>query len=559
MAFIEFDIERDQSQMIADALDAIKTQFPAWVANEAHLEVALIEELARIASEATQAAGVVPEGIFREFGRELIQVAPIDGTLAGALVTITAVDNAGYVLPIGSKIGYRLTGDELRIFETTAEAVIAAGATQALNVPIKAIEVGTAYNAIASGSNYEMVDQVAWVLTVVSTSASSGGVDAETDQQYIDRLSEELTLMGPKPVHASEFAILARRTAGVYRATAIDGYDPTGNRMTANQSSLETDGTGWAAETNCAVTRSLDFSADGAASLRPRSAAAGDMAAVTPTGVNGFAVTPSEKYTARGEMRQGATARSWRLEISWYNAGGGLLSTSVGSNVAEAANAFTVASLTATAPASAAFAAVRAVVLATGAANEDHYLDRAAFRHGSDTTWKLGAGAGAQDDEERVVSVAGLDSAGVAIAAGVKTQLDTDLEAYRELNFDVHVIDPTATEVDVTTTVKAKEGVDATTLAANVKTAIEDYLNPAKWAGGTDRPPAWRNETVVRYLEIATVIENVEGVERITVTGGNFDLTVNAVRTDVTLFGKAPIPAPLGAGAGLSTVTVTVV
>jgi uncharacterized phage protein gp47/JayE len=64
-------------------------------------------------------------------------------------------------------------------------------------------------------------------LTVTLDAPTAGGVDAESDADYLDRLHELLTLLAPRPILPNDFAVLARTVAGVGRATAIDLYNPT--------------------------------------------------------------------------------------------------------------------------------------------------------------------------------------------------------------------------------------------------------------------------------------------------------------------------------------------
>jgi uncharacterized phage protein gp47/JayE len=55
---------------------------------------------------------------------------------------------------------------------------------------------------------------------------TTGGVDAELDADYLDRLSAELTLLAPRPILPNDFSLFAREIPGVARAVAIDLYDP---------------------------------------------------------------------------------------------------------------------------------------------------------------------------------------------------------------------------------------------------------------------------------------------------------------------------------------------
>lgn len=151
---------------------------------------------------------------------------------------------------------------------------------------------------------------------------------------------------------------------------------------------------------------------------------------------------------------------------------------------------------------------------------------------------------------ERAVAVAGVDSAGSALSPTVKTALAADLAAKREVNFLVSVIDPTTTTVNVTTTVAVATGADPNAVRAAVRAALQSFLSPAVWGGGGLNPPQWNLVTTVRYLDIATVIHNVAGVDHIVTLAIDSGGTPGAA--DLTLSGYAPLPA-----AGTFTVTTT--
>jgi hypothetical protein len=185
------------------------------------------------------------------------------------------------------------------------------------------------------------------------------------------------------------------------------------------------------------------------------------------------------------------------------------------------------------------------VNVATGAAAEVHYWDKMSVRHGSTTDWV--AGGTAATGNERMVTVFGQDESGAAISGALKTQLDTYLESLRETNFVVNVADPTFGVIDGDTTVKVVDGFDATTVHDAVVAALQDYFDSVKWGAPADGDPRdWNNTTVVRYLEVAQVINSVDGVDYITTTGGNYDLRIAInptalARADITLPGAAPV------------------
>lgn len=164
------------------------------------------------------------------------------------------------------------------------------------------------------------------------------------------------------------------------------------NLLTYNQSTLETDTTGWAALANCTVTQSQTQALDGLSSLRLASTASGDMSATTPTGLNGIAVLPSTQYTVLASFRSAVSARATKVQVFWYKANGTASTTpsSTSSTVNDTTSSWVQPLLTVTSPADAAFAAVVVFVTATGGATELHYVDQISLAPGAGTTWFRG-------------------------------------------------------------------------------------------------------------------------------------------------------------------------
>jgi len=72
----------------------------------------------------------------------------------------------------------------------------------------------------------DLLDPLDFVTVVTLNAVTTGGVDAETDDDYLNRLSAELTLLAPRPILPQDFALFTRSIPGAYRAVAIDLYDP---------------------------------------------------------------------------------------------------------------------------------------------------------------------------------------------------------------------------------------------------------------------------------------------------------------------------------------------
>lgn len=137
------------------------------------------------------------------------------------------------------------------------------------------------------------------------------------------------------------------------------------------------------------------------------------------------------------------------------------------------------------------------------------------------------------------VSVAAVDANGQVLSAGTKATLDALLQAQREVNFIVNVIDPTYTAIGVTATVKAKPGYALSYVEDSAEAALAAYLSPANWgATGSSELGSWVNRDHVYYNDVIALLDNADGVDRVltlTLTGGTAD------GSDRLLAGTAPL------------------
>jgi hypothetical protein len=140
-------------------------------------------------------------------------------------------------------------------------------------------------------------------------------------------------------------------------------------------------------------------------------------------------------------------------------------------------------------------------------------------------------------NNERMIAVAPVAEDGTPVPTSVRTELQTRLDSEREVNFVVNTLDPTYTALTVTFTAEADPDADAATVLADAVQAVEEYLSPAAWGGGDERPPVWRYQPTVRYLDIVGVIASTPGLRHVV------DVTLNGGTANVTLAGAAPLPA----------------
>jgi hypothetical protein len=143
-------------------------------------------------------------------------------------------------------------------------------------------------------------------------------------------------------------------------------------------------------------------------------------------------------------------------------------------------------------------------------------------------------------NNERTIAVAVADSTGEAVSSGVRDAVDALLQAQREVNFVVRVISPTYTAIAVTFTAVRYPGFDTVDVHDRAIAALTEYLSPANWGtpDSGDAADAWLLTPVVRYLEVASRLNQVEGLNYLTA------LTVNGGTVDVALAGAAPLPRP---------------
>ncbi|MER7922176.1 hypothetical protein ABTY96_03395 [Streptomyces sp. NPDC096057] len=146
----------------------------------------------------------------------------------------------------------------------------------------------------------------------------------------------------------------------------------TGNLLSANAESIETDASAWSALVNAGTLAQASGGTLGAKSLSFKATAAGDAQIGLAARV---AVTANTEYWSCASIFPPASGAQAFLEVRWYTSGGTLISTTAGPTIsAPSATWFQIAAV-GTAPATAATALVVLRVTATAAA-QTWYTDR---------------------------------------------------------------------------------------------------------------------------------------------------------------------------------------
>jgi hypothetical protein len=227
--------------LYAEWLNFMQVAVPGYIPAPAGLENIDAQATAAMGSDVAQVGVVVPPAIVRVLGTKLFGVPYLTGASAIAVVQVIAQDTDGpYTVDAGTDLLLNGTA-----FDTLADLTIPNGSTTG-QVIVAATTPGTASNGFGNPASF--VSQIDWVASVSAVTSSSGGVDAESDTDYQNRLVRQLRLQAPRPITAADFATMAlsfQPASGtdqeeVGRATAIDGYSPSAATFVVSANSTTT-------------------------------------------------------------------------------------------------------------------------------------------------------------------------------------------------------------------------------------------------------------------------------------------------------------------------------
>jgi hypothetical protein len=230
--YVIFPITTEPEALLASAVARIQQAFPGWEPKDAELDTVMLEAVSAMASDVRDIASQVPIAIFRYFGARLAGLPPIDASAATTTSTWTMADMVGHTIPADTQVTILDSAGVAWAFYVLADVVVPSGSntTQVGEVILVASTLGVASSGLgAVAAPITLIDTLVFVQSIRQEVITSGGVDAELDSDYLDRLRRKLQLLTPRPILPQDFAILALDIAGIWRATAIDGYNPADN------------------------------------------------------------------------------------------------------------------------------------------------------------------------------------------------------------------------------------------------------------------------------------------------------------------------------------------
>lgn len=176
------------STVYDNAVAYAQVAVPEWTPIAGSIEDAVIQAGAYLASYLGGAINRVPDGVLEGL-LKLFGIERNVGEAPTGYVQITTIDNSGYTIPAGTRVGYLDTTNPdntvLYTFDTTEDLSISAGSTTG-TVGIS----GTAlvqYPALTTGTTLQLFSSVSYINTVTLFGNLSIGADPETDKEYIAR------------------------------------------------------------------------------------------------------------------------------------------------------------------------------------------------------------------------------------------------------------------------------------------------------------------------------------------------------------------------------------
>lgn len=221
MPWLPPEVPDDPDANAEAILDRLQDTLPDWVPNDGDPLVALASELGREQADLAALALLSIETAVAGIGETVFGVPSLQAVSATQLVELT-LSAADTLTPDFLVVGTTSGGVEVSLSPTTTVA-LPIGVSQ---VTFSAITPGEDGNGIPTGA-LTIATATPSVVSAVAISASDGGSDAETLDQYLDRLSDTLATLRFGGVLAEDLAALSRGVAGVHRAYGIDLYNPS--------------------------------------------------------------------------------------------------------------------------------------------------------------------------------------------------------------------------------------------------------------------------------------------------------------------------------------------
>lgn len=216
-------LDTDPEDILQEFMEFVQGYFPEWNPSDGQLDYIIARFFALKTATTADMASRVMRAIYRYLGSSIHNIQPLPGAPALALVQFTIDDNLSHTIDAGTLVGLSDANGDNQIFTTLQDVIVLEG-TSLVSGTVQALEQGTNGNGLTGRA--QMVELNDWISDVQVVGVSSGGADPEGDDTYIQRLTDNFSLMAPRPILIEDFALISHNVAGVWRALAIDNFAP---------------------------------------------------------------------------------------------------------------------------------------------------------------------------------------------------------------------------------------------------------------------------------------------------------------------------------------------
>ena len=212
-------------QLFDGAMAQALVRLPGWQPLEGDTAVVLLEALSWIAAEGIFAINRLPAAVVRVL-LMLFGVTVDVGAQATATVSLRYSDGAAHTVPAGTMLQLDMGGPTPLLMATTAAAALPAGGTT-VTVGVVFSAFTGAPNNVAAGTGVQLVNALVFLDAATLAASPAGGRYPESDASYFARATQVLQRLVATFVLPVHFQAAALQNPAVFRAHAIDNYDPT--------------------------------------------------------------------------------------------------------------------------------------------------------------------------------------------------------------------------------------------------------------------------------------------------------------------------------------------
>jgi hypothetical protein len=258
-----------------------------------------------IQASLSELASDVSTQIYRYFGANIVNVQPNNATPAVGTINITVQDvNGPYVIPAFTQMSFPDASGQLQGFETTADVTVPNGSTTATSVFVQAMTPGSLGNGCSGSGDLDSTG-ITFITALTLSVPTANGTDAETDADYLNRLTSLFTTLTPTPITPVDFTVIAATQAGVSRAFTLPAFNPANWTLSGTLTSTSTSVT-------VAATANIPLGAPVSGTGVPANTYVTGITSGTVFTMNNAATASgAQTLTIGGQLNQGGYVTSW--------------------------------------------------------------------------------------------------------------------------------------------------------------------------------------------------------------------------------------------------------